>query len=140
MWAGQATQCHAQALKRADLNRLAWTIVDEATDGNKDPLDLGLQRCECLAIGTVADHGPHGVHRMPRVKRSPAPGPFISSQGVRLFDPTVDPTWLDFGRRPWTATSLFELAIDPGRPLWTPPCGSEKPGVGGSIPPLGTSF
>ena len=69
--------------------------LDEATDENREPLDLGLERCECLAIGTVADHGPHGVHRTPPVERSPAPGAFISSRGVNcyLLQPLIQPGW-----------------------------------------------
>ncbi len=68
--------------------------------------------------------------------------PASATKGGRRspFDPTIDPTRLDTGRRPWTATPLCELASDPRRPRWTPQFGSEKPGVGGSIPPLGTSF
>ena len=56
-----------------------------------------------------------------------------------LLDPTVDPTRVDSRRRQWTVAVPLELVSDPRRPPWTPPFGSEKPGVGGSIPPLGTT-
>ena len=73
-----------------------------------------------------ATTGPRRLHQLPGCQL--------------LFDPTVDPTRLDFRRLPWTVTRSSELARDARRPLGTAPSGSEKPGVGGSIPPLGTSF
>ena len=114
--------------KPADPNPLAWAIVDEPTDGNRDPLDLGLERCECLAIGTVADHGPHGVHRTPPVKRSPAPGAFISSQGVNgyLIQPLIQPGWTladARGQQP----RLLNSQETPGDPYGPLPSGLKNP-------------